>query len=396
MRWAASHAPAAPRKGGRQEARQLGYAGLEVIDDAHHVVVPGADLAAHAREAGCAALERCDTHHIVEGHPQREEARGLAQHLARSRAMRIGRPLRRVDGAQARQIELAVARVLELDDAIMAERDMIACRGRECGGRVLRARRGADRMRRRRRAPLRVGLGHRRMAPREPAQTGFHTDTGRADDVLEHAARHGQDTARGDRAEHHRADDGAAFLRGGIHVEREQPPAIGARDLQQAIGVEAPVAQRHLLRRGERAARRRDHERAVRADIACGHDAPRFQELGCDHEIDVPRHGIQPQHRHAVLQRSPRHRMDLDVVRRCAGPLRDAGDRRALRDVAGLRRGIDDPFGEHAATLAAQRADEYRYRPARRHAGCRNPITARRTRSAARSSQRALRITSPR
>src|SRR5262249_60120482 len=52
------------------------------------------------------------------------------------------------------------------------------------------------------------------------------------------------------------------------------------------------------------------------------------------------------------------HRHDLDVIAGGAGALGDARDRRALRRKILCGGGRDDPFGEHAAALAAKRRSE--------------------------------------
>ena len=53
-----------------------------------------------------------------------------------------------------------------------------------------------------------------------------------------------------------------------------------------------------------------------------------------------------------------RRREDLQVVGGRAGALRDARDRGALRGIARLRGGVDQPVGQHAAAFAAERGDQ--------------------------------------
>ena len=69
---------------------------------------------------------------------------------------------------------------------------------------------------------------------------------------------------------------------------------------------------------------------------------------------------------------------------------RHAGDRRRLRRIAALARGVDDPVGEHAAAFAAEGADEqgegavmfHAFAP---HAGCSARTTAPRSPCSSRS-----------
>ena len=58
-----------------------------------------------------------------------------------------------------------------------------------------------------------------------------------------------------------------------------------------------------------------------------------------------------------------RRREDLEVVGGRAGALRDARNRGALRRIAALRGGVDQPVGHHAAAFAAERGDQDGDRP---------------------------------
>src|SRR5205823_4592951 len=88
---------------------------------------------------------------------------------------------------------------------------------------------------------------------------------------------------------------------------------------------------------------------------------------------------------------------DLDVISRCPGPLRDAGNRCALRNVARARRRLDEPFREHAAALPSERADQNGQRLLRcDHAGWSIASTALRMRAANRSRQFGFSMTSAR
>jgi hypothetical protein len=363
-----------------------------------------ADLAPHACVARCASLERRDADHVVERHPQGEEARRLAQHAGAVRTRGVACALGRVDARQALDIQVAVARVLELDDARMPERDHIARRGgkrsqarvrtvatRSSGIGVAGGMRLADALR----CVLRRCDGGK--AAREAAQARVDADISRAHGVLERSAHDRQHAAGGDGAKEHAAHHRARIARDCVHVERVEAPARCARRVEQALRVEAAVALRHLLGRGERAAGRRDQPRPIPAHVACLQHAPGLEQFGRDGKIHAPGHRIEAEHRHTSAERRARRGKHFDVIGRCAGALRDAGNRRALRDVSGTGGGFDEPLGQHAAPLAAERADQDRDGSFDHVcAGCIALMTARRARSAMHSSKPALTIVSPR
>ena len=105
---------------------------------------------------------------------------------------------------------------------------------------------------------------------------------------------------------------------------------------------------------------RGDHHRAIGTHHAGLDDARGFEELRGDREIDAAGNGQQRQDRLSSAERSRRLRPDLDVIRRRAGALRDAGDRRALRRMSCGIGEVDQPFGEHAAAFSAERRDQDR------------------------------------
>ena len=90
----------------RQQRRELGHAGLEVVVDLQHVVVAGLHLAAaRAASAAGAALEVGHAHDVVEGHPQRQPARHLARGGEAVGAGRVGRAFGRQHRLQALDVE---------------------------------------------------------------------------------------------------------------------------------------------------------------------------------------------------------------------------------------------------------------------------------------------------
>ena len=181
------------------------------------------------------------------------------------------------------------------------------------------------------------------------------------------------------------------------HVERVEFAAVRAHDGGEPVRVEPSVGERHLLRRGERAAERGDHHGALGTHHSGLHDARGFEELRGDREIDAARNRQQRQDRPSSAEHARRLRPDLDVIRRRAGALGDAGDRRALRRMSRGVGEVDQPFGEHAAAFSAERRDQDcdgLHRDV--YAGCIIAMIAPRRRAATRSRQPGLLMTSPR
>jgi hypothetical protein len=107
-----------------------------MVGDAHDVARFGTGLGAHAGKSAGAALEVGHAHDIVEGHPQREEARAFAGQRTSVPPLRIGALLCRAQARDPLQVKLAVGGILEFDDAGVAQRDEIGSRRRRDGASV--------------------------------------------------------------------------------------------------------------------------------------------------------------------------------------------------------------------------------------------------------------------
>ena len=125
--------------------------------------------------------------------------------------------------------------------------------------------------------------------------------------------------------------DRAALLRQRLHVEQQRSLRVLLDRLQEALGVVAAVAHRHLLDHEVRAAGRADQQGAIGRDVAGRDGAARLEQLARHDQVDVADAGAQRQHRLAAAELAPGRRHDLDVVGGGAGALGDARDRRALR-----------------------------------------------------------------
>jgi hypothetical protein len=205
-----------------EQPRELRHAGPHVVVDADHVAVMCADLAPHAGEARSARLQRRDAHDVVERHPQREEACRLTGQRVVVRCAGIARVLGRPDAGDPIEVQLAVRRVLEVDHAIAAERDDLARLPRQfprCGVCLC----GGD-------------------AEREPCETRPRSTLAFVYHRLANRMFPRKDAAAGDRAEHDRAHRRAGLARSLFHVEGDETAAERARRIEQAAGVEAPVA----------------------------------------------------------------------------------------------------------------------------------------------------------
>ena len=93
--------------------------------------------------------------------------------------------------------------------------------------------------------------------------------------------------------------------------------------------------------------------RAIWRDEAIRAGAAGFRQFGCDHQIDVA--GLRIERHHGLwlagLQLLAKH---LDVVGRCAGALRDAGNRCRLANQILVTRCGQNPVGHDTATLTAK------------------------------------------
>jgi hypothetical protein len=202
----------------------------------------------------------------------------------------------------------------------------------------------------------------------------------------------GKRTGTRERAEQHRAQHAPGRLRQRRHIKCTQFARRLAAGRQQRRGVRAAVGERDLLGHGEDAMGGGDEQRAIRRDEAAFHRPRGLHQLGGEHDIDVPRHGHQREHRLAPGRLRRRFGEQFDVVDRRAGALGDAGNGGRLREIAAVLGKIDDPVRQYAAALAAQRNDRDGDRPRRQRSGvhlarhaaarrasmrrCRAPITA--------------------
>ena len=344
----------------RQHRGDFLDAGLQVLDDVHRLVRLRLHFLPHALEARLAGFQVGDPDHVLVAHPQREEPAGLVRQLeAVGAAAAVAVELR--DRLEPVEVERCVRRVLEVGrprDAFLEDPVRIAGK---CGADAL------DRVG----APgLQVGRGGRarlarrvRVAEREALEAALDALARVPDRGLALGARQRQHARAGHRAEHHRADHGAGARRQVGHVEEHRALRELAGGLDDAVGVGASVAHRHLLGDGVDAVGRGDERRALGADEPVLHRAAGLEQLGGDHEVDVAGGGREREHRAPRAERVPLRRIELDVVSRRAGALRDAGDRGALHRVAGRGRRGDEPVGEHAAAFAAERGYQDRDRP---------------------------------
>ncbi len=98
-----------------------------------------------------------------------------------------------------------------------------------------------------------------------------------------------------------------------------------------------------------------DQQRAIRRDEAALDRARGLHQLGGEHDVDVARHGHERKHRLTSGGLRGRFGKQFDIIDRGAGALRDARYRGRLREIAAVLGEIDDPVGQHATTLAAER-----------------------------------------
>ena len=252
---------------------------------------------------------------------------------------------------------------------------------------------------------MRARRRHARKRQIEAAPARFGTASAACHHVLRSARVRTAAARCRDRAQHHRAHHRAGLACQRIEIEHVVLAAVLAQQLQQRVGVDAAVAERHALGRGQGARARGDDQRALRIDEAERDLARGFQQLGTHQRVERARHRHQAEHRPAPAGRRLRLRAELEVVGGRAGALRHAGDRRALRRVAGASGHVDQPLREHAAALAAERAHQQRDRlhvapwapaTARSLAGTSTRRTAPRTPASTRSCQRGLLTTSAR
>ena len=139
-----------------------------------------------------------------------------------------------------------------------------------------------------------------------------------------------------------------------VHVEQDLCLAALLDRAQQAADIEAAVAHRRALADRQHAVRRGDQRRAVGRDEAVEDHAAGFEELGRQRHVDLADRRIERQHR----RRAALRRHHFEIVGRGAGALGHARDLRRLHAQPLALRGGDDPVAQHAAAIAAQRADQ--------------------------------------
>jgi hypothetical protein len=174
---------------------------------------------------------------------------------------------------------------------------------------------------------------------------------------LERGALHRQRLGARQRAEQHGRDHAVGRFRKLRHVAMDDPLGRGLAAFEQCRRIDASVGQRGLLGHCIDAIGRDDEGGFVRRDQSALHGAAGLHQLGRNHNIDVPGHRREAQHRRAGVRLGAGLGKQLDVVVRRAGALGHAWHRGHLCDIARVLCGIDDPFGQHAAAFAAHGED---------------------------------------
>ena len=134
--------------------------------------------------------------------------------------------------------------------------------------------------------------------------------------------------------------------------------AVAGHHLHERRRVAPPVAHLHLFKGGERAGRGGQDQCAPVARMAQAHLAHRLEQFAREQRVQPARHRVQPEHGAASPQFALVNWEKLEVVSGRARALCHTGNGRGLGRVACLASGLDQPFGEHAAALATQGADE--------------------------------------
>ncbi len=299
-----------------------------MVVDLDDLVVARADLAPHAQAAARAQLQLGHAHDVVEGHPQREPACGLARRRMAVRSRRIAGTLGVQHALQACRVERRIGVVLVLGDARMAEREQLVDAARKAqlaGRRSTPARwRGAAGVdciasgTRPRRARRSLSASNASAKPRRLASTPLP-----ARRIVSSYARAEKATRRcRERAEHHRADRACPprarappcrALRRRAHARAALPSS--------ASSVDAAVAELHLLHHRQRARGRADHGGALGARHAEADLPHRLEQLRRQQHVDRAGHRVQAEHRAppAELDIGARHRARRSTwSRRCA------------------------------------------------------------------------------
>ena len=204
----------------------------------------------------------------------------------------------------------------------------------------------------------RIGTRGPFVAGREAAQAGLDGLARASDRFLARRPVERQSAGTRHRAEKHRVDDRAVLLREHQHVEEGAVRGHRVGRLQDARAVVAPVAHRTFFRHRELAVGGCAQHRALARYVPCLDGAARLDQLRRRHQVEPARRGRQRQHRFTPSKLGARHRVDLDVVGRCARALRDSRDRGALHRESPPGGRVDQPVGQNTAALAAHGCDQ--------------------------------------
>ena len=208
--------------------------------------------------------------------------------------------------------------------------------------------------------PDQAGLGERDgvAAGGEGFQARLDPLAAPPDGRLEFLAGERQDLRAGERPEQACRDDAAILVGDPLHVEGDETLGPLPRNRGDFLGVGECLAGRRLLEDAVGPVRGCDQRRAVGRDQAALHGAPRLHHLGGDDDVDVARG-----RHHREDRRPPALRDHLDIIERRPGALRDAGHRGRLHVPAVALAERDQPVGNDAAALPADRQDRNRDRP---------------------------------
>ena len=190
---------------------------------------------------------------------------------------------------------------------------------------------------------------------------------------------------------HHRARLGGEAG----HVNQPMIAAVGHHQIAQAVGIATTIAHHHFLGSGEHARCVAENHGAVAGRQAVGDLTRGFKQLGRHQKIEPAGQWIETQD---GFGRPGRQGLGVNfkVVGGGAGTLCHAGDGRGLRGQARHTRSRHQPAGQHAAPLAAQRAQQNGNWGAHPNTPCSTRRAAPWTRSRRRSPMPGLRTTSAR
>ena len=140
-------------------------------------------------------------------------------------------------------------------------------------------------------------------------------------------------------------------------VERDEPLREGARRRVQLLDRKDPAAGHDLLVDRVQPVGAGDDRRPAGRREAELDRAPDLEEFRGQKDVEGPRDGIEREDRR-VVRRGVSLARELHVVRRGSRPLSHAGDGGAVGGKPVLKRGVHDPFRQHAAPLPADGGNE--------------------------------------